>query len=116
MDVTFGGWTSFTFIVMDANSAEDRKCILCCNAPDIGEKGDEVVLKSVRMPFAEAAPSMVSFEMMTMAPSESNEGQSSQCCAASVDRHDGYSAWRTEREDRNTRRCEGGKEKGFFAD
>jgi hypothetical protein len=39
--------------------------------PDIREKGDEVVPKSVRMLFAEAAVNTVSFEMMTVAPSES---------------------------------------------
>jgi hypothetical protein len=69
-----GDWTSFTSIVLDANSAKDGKCIVCCDAPDIGERGDEVVLKSVRMPFAEVAVNMVSFEMMTKAPSEAGKG------------------------------------------
>jgi hypothetical protein len=73
MDVVSSGWTSFTFLMLDANSTKDRKCTLCCDAPDIGETGDEVVLKSVRMPFAEAAVRMLSFEMMSMAPSEWNK-------------------------------------------
>jgi hypothetical protein len=73
MDAASAGWTSFTFLVLDVNSTKDRKCVVCSNAPDIGEKGDEEVLKSVRMSFAEALPTMVSFEMMTMAPSESNK-------------------------------------------
>jgi hypothetical protein len=59
--------------VLDADSVKDRKCVVCCDAPDPGEQGDEIVIKSVRMPFAEAATSMVSFEMMTMVPSEVNK-------------------------------------------
>ena len=72
MDETSGRWTSFTFFILDEKSAKDHKCILCCDAPDIGEEGDEVIVKSVRLSFTEAAFNMVSFEMLTVAPSEMN--------------------------------------------
>jgi hypothetical protein len=73
LDRASTGWTSFTVLVLDANSTKDRKCGVCSNAPDLGEQGDGEILKSVRMSFAEAPPNMVSFEMMTIAPSESNK-------------------------------------------
>jgi hypothetical protein len=73
MDKTSGHWTSITFLILDNKSAKDRKCILCCDAPDIGEEGEEVIINSVRLPFAEAAVSMVSIEMLTVAPSEMNK-------------------------------------------
>jgi hypothetical protein len=41
--------------------------------PDAGEKSGEEVLKSVRMSCAEVSASMASFEVMAMAPSESNK-------------------------------------------
>ena len=61
MEAASADWTSFTFVVLDADSANDRKCILCYNAPERGKKGDELLLRNVRIQFAEAAVSMFSF-------------------------------------------------------
>jgi hypothetical protein len=41
--------------------------------PDIDGKGDEVIVKNVRLPLAKAAINMVSFETLTLAPSEMNK-------------------------------------------
>jgi hypothetical protein len=49
LDRASTGWTSFTVLVLDANSTKDRKCGVCSNAPDLGEQGDGEILKSVRM-------------------------------------------------------------------
>ena len=63
----------FAFLILDDKSAKDCKFILCCNVPDIAERGDEVIIKRVRLPFAEAAINMVSFETPTLALSKMNK-------------------------------------------
>lgn len=98
--------------MLDADSVKDRKCVVCCDAPDIGEQGDEVVLKSVRVPFAEAATSMVSCEMMTMAPSEVNKDKVSNVMPLVWMDTTDSPLGQLVGKDRDTEICESGEEEG----
>jgi hypothetical protein len=106
MDKRSECWTLFAFLILDDKSAKDRKCILCCDVPDIGEKEDEVIVKSVKLPRAKAAINMVSFETLTLAPSEMT--YISVVPPAWVD----TTGFLPDRQNWNTRICEDKKEVG----
>jgi hypothetical protein len=52
--------------------------------------------------------------MLTVAISEMNK-ETYQCHAAGLGGYDGFPAWRTDRQNRNTRICEGKEEMGALA-
>lgn len=69
-------WTAFTFIILDEQTAINRKCLLCSNAPDFGETPGEVVLKAIRMTFEKAVSDNLNvWEILHRCPSEWNDEQ-----------------------------------------
>ncbi|KAI9732448.1 MAG: hypothetical protein M1834_001656 [Cirrosporium novae-zelandiae] len=72
---TEGDWTAYTFIILDQQSITDKTLLLCCDAPDFGEAGEEVVLKTMRLPFTKGLGEWVGLELLNKTPSEigSNE-------------------------------------------
>ena len=63
-------YSAFTFLILDEESAKDKSLLMCCDAPDWGEKADDAVLKSLRVSFSEAGGDISSFEFLSMTPSE----------------------------------------------
>jgi hypothetical protein len=69
-------FTHYTFLILDSQSLEDKSVLVCCNAPDFYENGDEIVLKQNRMDLRKATSSLAGFEFLTLAPSEWNSKMS----------------------------------------
>jgi hypothetical protein len=44
------GWARYTFVILDAQSVDDHTALLCSDSPDLGERGNEVILKTARVP------------------------------------------------------------------
>lgn len=64
-------FTSFTFLVVDDEclDSDPWQVVLCSDGPDFGE-GNDIVLKSKRLPFAEAVPPLCAIEMLVSTMSE----------------------------------------------
>lgn len=69
-----GPWTAHTFVVLDAQTAEDgRTCHLCSDVPDYLER-HRTVLKSVRSTFKPVLVEGMCYETFVRRPSESGGG------------------------------------------
>lgn len=58
-------FASFTFLVVDEECVRSKpwQCILCCDAPDFGER--ETTLKQLRLPIEEAVDHLCALEQLT---------------------------------------------------
>jgi hypothetical protein len=63
------GFSQYTLLILDSQSAPDRSILVCSDAPDIGETADQIVLKTIRMLLADIGM-MCTIELLLMAPSE----------------------------------------------
>lgn len=65
-------FTNFTFFVIDKFCVQSnpKQCVVCCDAPDFDEPGDEPKLKLLRIPIEKAMPYMYCLEHLSMTPSE----------------------------------------------
>lgn len=65
-------FTNCTFLVIDEEGvrSDPRQCILCSDTPDFGEADDEVTLKQLRLPIAQAMEDADRIESLIKCPSE----------------------------------------------
>lgn len=58
-------FTSFTLVIVDAECVQSRprQCILCCDAPDFGER--ETKLKQLRLPIEDAMENLCALEQLS---------------------------------------------------
>lgn len=74
-----GHWAYFNFIILDADTLpqhedDQPQLLLCCDAPDVGEAENEIRLKTIRTHFEDALEHILTFEMLSMCPSEKGKG------------------------------------------
>ena len=64
------GWAYYTFVILDEQSARGNTALLCSDSPDLGERGDEIVLKAARVPFADLGTMLETVETLVGTLSE----------------------------------------------
>ena len=67
------GWSSFTFLILDAESVSSKTVLVCSDAPDFEEPLsaiEEPVFKSRRFEFGEAAESLPALDCLSLCLSE----------------------------------------------
>ena len=78
LDTIKNRWTTFTFTILDENSANNQDLLMCSDGPDFREGDavtgrDEIKLKCIRMKFSHFVMWMPGLETLTNTPSEVNK-------------------------------------------